>query len=127
MTVPLVCTIGHSNRPIEEFIETNQARSFGRAFVDEITEDMDKSTFGIDALTEIALSRYRKFSIIGTIEQSADFAQQFEKKFGHKLRIPHLNRTPDRQGRDDLSGAILQRITDLCAPDIQLHRALFPA
>lgn len=120
-------TRGRINIPIEEFIETNQARSFGRAFVDEITEDLDRNTFGIDALTEIALSRYRKFSVIGTIEHSADFAQRFEEKFGHKLRIPHLNRTPEQRDPNNLSGVILQRIHDLCAPDIQLHRTLFPA
>lgn len=119
-------TRGCINIPIEEFIETNQARSFGHTFVDEVTEDMDRNTLGIDALTEIALSRYRKFSVIGTIEHSADFAQRFEEKFGHKLSIPHLNRTPERQYLSNLSGAILQRINDLCAPDIQLHRTLFP-
>lgn len=117
---------GSISIPIEEFIETNQARSFGRAYVDEITEDLDKEALGINELTTIALSRYRKFSVLGTIENSADFAQRFEEKFGHRLRIPHLNQTPVKLGQDTIPEVFMQRITELCAPDIRLHRTLFP-
>jgi hypothetical protein len=117
---------GRLAMPIEEFIETKQGQSFGRAFVDEITEDLDKNTLGIDALISIALSRYRKFSVIGTIEDTWGFAQKFEERFHQKLRIPHLNRTPGSHGQDDVPTKILQRITDLCAPDIKLHNELFP-
>lgn len=117
---------GQLAMPIEKFIETKPAQAFGRAFVDEITEDLDKDTLGIDALIPIALSRYRKFSVIGTIEDSWSFAQNFEERFHHKLRIPHLNKTPESRRQDDIPASILQRITDLCAPDIKLHNELFP-
>ncbi len=112
--------------PIEEFIETRQAQSFGRAFVDEITEDLDKDTLGIDELMPIALARYRKFSVLGTIEDTSGFTQQFEEKFRRKLYIPHLNRTPEQRGPEGITESILQRITELCAPDIRLHSELFP-
>lgn len=112
--------------PIEEFIETRQAQSFGRAFVDEITEDLDKDALDIDQLIPIALARYRKFSVLGTIEDTPGFARRFEQKFGRKLCIPHLNRTPEQRGSEGMTETIRERITELCAPDIRLHRALFP-
>lgn len=112
--------------PIEEFIETRQARSFGRAFVDEITEDLDQDALGIDQLIPLALARYRKFSVLGTIEDTPEFARKFAEQFGHELRIPHLNRTPEHAGPAGITEPIRRRITELCAPDIQLHRSLFP-
>lgn len=116
---------GRITMPIEEFIETEQARSFGRAFVDEITEDLDKSALGTDELTEIAVARYKKFSVIGTIEDTSGFAKRFEDRFGHRLHIPHLNQTPTKQSNCDVPEPVMQRVIDLCAPDIRLHRTLF--
>lgn len=117
---------GQLTTPIEEFVETGQARSFGRTFVDEITEDLDRDALGIDASITIALARYRKFALVGTIEDTEGFARQFEQRFHHRLRIPHLNRTPEYDGHDDVPPRIMQQITDLCAPNIKLYGALFP-
>lgn len=117
---------GRISVPIEEFLETAQARSFGRAFVDEITEDLDKEAFGIDELIGVALMRYRKFSIVGTIENTQGFAREFEERFGRRLRVPHLNRTPAHHAHESIGGAVMQKIEELCEPDIRLHAALFP-
>ncbi len=113
--------------PIEEFIETKQAKSFGRAFVDEITEDLKKSSIDSEELIKIALGRYKRFSILGRLDDLPDFARKFEEKFQHKLDIKYLNRTPEGRKDARLSDSVMSRIAELCAPDISLYTQLFRA
>jgi len=113
--------------PIEEFIETRQAKSFGRAFVDEITEDLNKGDIVTDELINIALARYKRFSLVGRLDDLPDLIKKFEEKFHHKLDIKHLNRTPEGVKADRLSDSTMARITELCAPDISLYTQLFRA
>jgi hypothetical protein len=117
---------GRLDIPIEAFIETSQGRSFGRAFVDEVTEDLDRSGMTADELTTVALTRYRKFSLVGRIEDTADFCARFEEIFGHGLKIPHLNRTSSLGALPEISANIRSRIENLCAPDLHVYRQLFP-
>jgi hypothetical protein len=112
--------------PLDEFVETSLAASFGRAFVDEVTEDVDKKNIGIEELCERAIERYKRFSLIGTIENTAGFTRKFEEKFGHKLNIKHLNKAqmPENKKHRNISGDVLQRISELCEPDIYLYKEL---
>jgi hypothetical protein len=113
--------------PIEEFIETRQARSFGRAFVDEVTDDLDKEDIDIGELVEIALGRYKRFSLVGRLDDLPDLVHRFEEKFHHKLDIKHLNRTPGGVEDKPLSDSTMARINELCAPDMSLYTRLFQA
>ena len=108
---------------LEEFVGTEQAASFGRAFVDEVTDDLDKSELSLDALVSIAIERYKGFSLVGSIEDSAGFARDFEKKFGCRLQIKHLNVTSPEKRLEALSISpeTLSRISAICAPDIFLY------
>lgn len=114
---------------LEEFVATERAASFGRAFVDEVTDDIDKTGLPMDALIDMAVARFNRFSIVGTIENTVDFAKRFEEKFGHRLQIKHLNETPTtkRVETRSISGELLQRISKLCAPDISLYERVIGA
>lgn len=113
--------------PLEKFVETKLAVSFGRAFVDEVTEDLDKKNIGIEELSEKALERYKKFSLIGTIGDSMEFARKFEIKFNHKLNIKHLNKTPvpGSKERQNVSEDVMKSVTELCAPDAYIYNEIF--
>ena len=53
-------------------------------------------------------------------------ARKFEEKFNHKLNIKHLNKSPvpeDKKHRN-VSENVLQRVTELCEPDIYLYKKL---
>ena len=114
-------TLGKITVPLEEFIETKRARSFGRAFVDEVTEDVDKSSIDISALSQMAIARYKRFSLIGTIEDTRTFAKRFEEIFGCKLNIKHLNKTKVNSYGNDISEHVLDKIHSLCEPDLKLY------
>jgi hypothetical protein len=80
--------------PLAEVVETNRARNFGRAYVDEVTDDIDKEQLGLDALIDTAIARFKSFALVGAVEKTPDFAQRFDQKFGYRLDIKRLNETP---------------------------------
>ena len=117
-------SLGRINIPIEEFIETTRAASFGRAFVDEVTEDINKSDTHIDERIEIATERYKRFSLVGTIEDTTHFASQFKEIFGCPLEIKHLNKTNKKPSEEKLPSHIIEKIHELCEPDLRLYNQI---
>ena len=65
--------------PIEDYVKTRMGVSFGRAFVDEVTEDVDKEKMSIEKLTNIAIERYQRFYLVGTINDTLTFTKNFEQ------------------------------------------------
>jgi hypothetical protein len=106
--------------PLEKFIETEAATNFGRAFVDEITDDLNKEHLNIKELTDIAIDRYKKFALVGALENMTQFEEIFEAKFNSKLSINHLNKTSTNT--PDIPSDIYQRVTKLCEPDTYLYK-----
>jgi len=117
-------TLGKINMPLEEFVNTQRAISFGRSFVDEVTEDLEKSSLDIETLGNIALERYRGFSLVGTIEDTPGFARRFEEIFGGRLDIKHLNKTPKNSFAKEICDKAMQRIVEICEPDTRLYNRL---
>jgi len=112
--------------PIEEFVETKLGASFGRAFVDEVTEDVEKDAIGIEKLTEIAIERYRRFTLVGTIDDIPAFTRRFEEIFSHRLTIKHLNQTPKspKTSLSKIPDHVRKKIAQLCEPDAYLYRKI---
>jgi hypothetical protein len=111
---------------LEEFIETEQAASFGRAFVDEVTDDVNKVNLGLNARLEIAIRRFSGFALVGSVDDTAGFAKRFEERFDHQLSIKRLNVTPveKRVDMQTLSADVRRRICKLCEPDICLYETV---
>jgi hypothetical protein len=108
---------------LAEFVETNRARNFGRAYVDEVTDDIDKEQLGLDALIETAIGRFKSFALVGAVEKTPEFAERFNEKFGYRLDIKRLNETPaaKRVAARAVPPELLARIAKLCEPDIFLY------
>jgi hypothetical protein len=111
------------NTSLAEFIETERAASFGRAFVDEVTDDVNQPGLDLNARVAIAVRRFNGFALVGSVDDTAAFARRFEEKFGHRLNIKRLNVTPagKRVGLQQLSAELRTRIAKLCEPDIYLY------
>ena len=110
----------------EEFVETEAAAAFGRAFIDEVTGDIEKGGLSLGKLTEIALARYDRFALVGCIEDTAGFARRFHEFFGHHLDIKRLNITQPtkRVTAEALGTDLLKRIERLCEPDLHVYERL---
>jgi hypothetical protein len=111
------------NMPIEEFVLTDRAASFGRIYVDEMTIDVDKKKYDVNKLKEIAVGRLKKFSLVGALDSTDEFVRKFEETFAYKLEIKHLNRTPrsKKVGVDNIPPGVVDEISKLCKPDIELY------
>ena len=108
---------------LAEFVETDRARNFGRAYVDEVTDDLDKDKLGLDELMKIAIGRFKNFALVGAVEKTPEFARRFDEKFGYRLEIKRLNETPaaKRVAARAVPPELLARIAKLCEPDIFVY------
>lgn len=115
--------------PLERFVETDLAASFGRAFVDEVTDDLDKNDLPVSAVLDLAVARYKAFALVGAIENTSDFAERFKRKFGHALNVKRLNVTSEdkRVNAQAIRPELLQRIVKLCEPDLRLYEQVLGA
>ena len=109
--------------PLEQFVDTELAASFGRAFADEVTDDLDKSELPIGTIVDLAVSRYKDFAVVGAIEDTRGFADKFRARFGHELQVKRLNVTSaeKRVSAGAIRPDLLRRITELCEPDLQVY------
>lgn len=121
-------TIFGIDAPLEEFVSSERAASLGtmitRTFgeVNTAAEAHDRGTI------QSAITALRDLALLGRLEDLADFSATFEARYGRRLEIPRV-RVTDAKKRvrpADLSPELQARIAELCAPDLEVYRTLFP-
>ena len=98
--------------------------SQGHQFVKFLGGPSEKEDYTSHEAIQRAKENTEKIDIIGFIEQLDQFVNQFSKRFGKKLKIEHINKSAvsiDTKN-EYFSKDILERIQDICKPDIEVYR-----
>jgi hypothetical protein len=111
---------------LDEFVETDRARSLGVVYVNVVTGETQLEKCRSQECIKEAVDILRKFAVVGSLENLDKFCDDFKKYFGASLSIPHLNFTPKkkREGWKHIPDAIHQKVLELCRPDIEVYRSI---
>lgn len=99
---------------LDEYLETSWAEQSGQAYV---TQFSDPEAATLEARIESSLHNLEKFNVVGVLERSDAFRQEFERCFGVRLHIRRTNATPREWRPFEPSAEQLERIKRLCEPD----------
>ncbi len=107
---------------LSDFLGTERAENYGRAFLRYLVPD--SYSFGDTVSSELvdsAVARLARYRIVGVLENLDGMAADFERIYGAKLLVPHVNRNPVPSGDRKVSSAEMTRIEEICAPDIAIY------
>ena len=71
-----------------------------------------------------AASLFKRFSVIGFVDEMNEFEHQFQRCFGVPLALKSENASPVRADKKVLSEDILREIKALCEPNIAIYNAV---
>ena len=110
--------------PIEEFLESDKGRDQGCQYVRFLANPNAQDDLRSASVIDQAKQNLLKVDLVGFVEHQHDFVRQFHERFGRKLNIGHLNKNPkakqDQQAL--LTDDIMERITAVCRPDIEIFQ-----
>ncbi|MBE9191003.1 sulfotransferase family 2 domain-containing protein [Gloeocapsopsis crepidinum LEGE 06123] len=107
-----------------DFLKSDSAIKGGCLYVKSIG-GLDKSG---DYSSQKAIARAKenlhKFKVVGCLEYTPDFLNQFEKKFGKKLKIRRFNQSPKPKKIQQavVTPEIEKKIREICQPDIEVYQ-----
>lgn len=116
-----------THRKIEMSVEEYLESDFGRSQGYEYVKFLGGAERGRDYRSIESIDRAKRnldrFAVAGTHDHQDAFLRLFRKRFGVKLHIKRLNRSPvDNTMRDaEITPAIRERIVDLSGPDMALY------
>lgn len=117
---------GHRNidRDIITHLESELGKHQGSGYVKFLGGINQEGDYTSEQAIARATKNLHKFSIVGCLEYQEDFVQQFEERFGRKLKIKRLNRSP--KSKDERKSLVTEDIKNeirkICQPDIAVYR-----
>jgi hypothetical protein len=111
---------------LHEFVETELALSMGSEYVSVITGEREIKKLRSQRYIKETINILREFAVVGNLENLDKFYNDFKKKFGASLSIPHLNITSNnkRKGWEHIPDTIHQKVLEFCQPDIEIYRSI---
>lgn len=108
--------------PLEEFVETEDARRLGATYVAYLSGLPWTADFRTDEATSAAQANVEKLDCVGFVSDVVDFANRLQGVLGIRLRIGHENRgkAAGVSYRERLDPRLVERISDVCAPDMRV-------
>lgn len=106
---------------LETYLDGPVARRQARVYLRYLTGRNDIPDADLPEATALAKARIGKFALVGFLDDLDRFLKDYQALFGVRLRIPKLNAAPDSQ--PDYDPALLARLAELCAPDIEIWKA----
>jgi len=76
-----------------------------------------------EAVTDAAVANLRQFSVIGTLDNMAQWQASFNRTFDTKIAIASNNKSPNKQASSQVTEntAAMEKITQLCAVDQAIY------
>lgn len=73
---------------------------------------------------DVAVDNLDRFSVVGAVERMDAWSAAFDRTFSVSVSIPRTNQSPRREVADKIRGdhALMARIREICAPDIEVYR-----
>lgn len=113
------------NEDIEGYLKTDRAKKDGCDYVSQVLGMSHDEINTSDEAINKAISLFKRFSVIGFIDEMTKFERQFEHYFGVPLTLKSENASPVRnEKKKALSEDILNEIKVLCEPNIRVYDAL---
>jgi len=124
------------NTPIEEWLETENARKASTHFLrlfngdvsqnDRIANEPNGSPLVAEGVRS-AIDNLSKFSALGETSRMSQFVARINQEFNTHIQERYDRKTPQDKYRnfEDQPRAIQRRIRALCGPDLQIYEAFF--
>jgi hypothetical protein len=113
------------DRDLDEFLKTYRARWYGCAYCAYLApDDFSYGDDPADAVIGKAVASLKRFRVVGALEHLDSMAGRFREIYGAPLNIPHANRNPRGKAyvQREVTPKQMERIEDLCGPDIRIYR-----
>ena len=110
-----------TNMSLEEFLDTPAAAHLGRRYVEYFAGPFHLPASDAASEIERAKNNLDKFTVVGFLDDLADFRQRMYETLGVRLRIGHENQRHVDQRDTHIHPAQMARIEALCAPDIAIY------
>lgn len=105
---------------LETYLEGPVARRQAQVYLRYLTGTNDIADADLPEAISLAKSRIKKFALVGFLDDLGRFLTAYQALFGVRLRMPKLNAAPEQQ--PDYDPALLARLTELCAPDVEIWK-----
>ncbi|HEX5068565.1 MAG TPA: hypothetical protein VFY49_20765, partial [Myxococcota bacterium] len=114
---------GRSGESLEAFLDSEAAERIGTRFARNFAGSVFEPDKFEPAQIELAQSRLAQVAVLGVLEDLPGFIDDFERRFGARLRLPHANAGALRQraAREELSDALRARIAERVAANQALY------
>lgn len=108
----------------EAFLETDRARQLGSSYSEYYSGLPKETDFSQPEAIRQAISNLGNFDVVGKLDQLESFERQLHEELGVRLRIGHENKAKTgTSGANRLSTGLMDRVTELCRPDIEIWNA----
>jgi hypothetical protein len=118
---------GRIEEPIEEFIKTDRAKRFGATYSIYFSGLPATADFTSQEAVQAAIANLKKFDVVGKLDNLSLFSENIKKELGVRIRIGHENRSrrSSSEVKRSISPEVLEKINELCQPDIQVWESIF--
>lgn len=108
---------------LDEFVESEMGAQYGTLFGEFFSGLASNSNFGSAEAVEAAKRNLDKFAVVGFLDDMERFRQNLTKELGVSVSIRHQNksRVEDQTKKKLVTPELRQRITELCAADIEIY------
>ncbi len=111
--------------PIDEFVETERARSYGLNYIRSLTDGIPVEEADSEEAVQQAIGNLNRFAVVGLLELLSTFIRDCETAFGVSLPVGHQNKNPtsETEQRSEVTEEVLARVQTLCAPNTKVYDA----
>jgi len=114
---------GKIHSDIIECLESDFGKENGHEYIKFVGGISGAGDYTSDEAIRRAKSNLHKFDIVGCLEYTDNFLDQFHKKFGVKLKLRprNLNPVSESYRKKIVTNEIHNKIIELCKPDLDLY------
>lgn len=108
---------------LDAYLESELGRRQGREYAHFLGGPHTKAGDGYSVLVDSAKENLHKLDVVAFLEYPKDFIEQFERRFGVRLRLHTTNESPvSKASRDSMITAERKsKIEEICAPDLEIY------
>jgi hypothetical protein len=105
---------------LSTFLHSERAKEMGALYALRLS---DLQVTDMERAVEQAKTNLEKFDVLGFTEDINDFVDQFLHRFEVHLNVPHKNKSPaeDKKDQAQVNQEYVSRVRDLCKYDVEIY------
>lgn len=119
---------GYIEESFDEFLTSERAWRMGAEYVEMFADLPTSADIRTSEAVNMAISNLAAFDVIGRLDDLEGFAKDIHSTLGVRVKIGHENKAPGgakNVSTKDLSPEQMEKIRDVCAPDIAVWNGVF--